>query len=100
MLDKYLKQTWFQSQEDFANNYEVIIPENFNFAYDIVDEWAKKEPNKKAMLWTNDEGKRIDFTFADFKKYSDMTASYFASLGITKGDTVMLILKRRYEDCC
>lgn len=97
MLDKYLKQTWFQSQEDFANNYEVIIPENFNFAYDIVDEWAKKEPNKKAMLWTNDEGKRIDFTFADFKKYSDMTASYFASLGITKGDTVMLILKRRYE---
>lgn len=97
MLDKYLKQTWFQSQEDFANNYEVIIPENFNFAYDIVDEWAKIEPNKKAMLWTNDEGKRIDFTFADFKKYSDMTASYFASLGITKGDTVMLILKRRYE---
>lgn len=97
MLDKYLKQTWFQSQEDFANNYKVIIPENFNFAYDIVDEWAKKEPNKKAMLWTNDEGKRIDFTFADFKKYSDMTASYFASLGITKGDTVMLILKRRYE---
>ena len=97
MLDKYLKQTWFQSQEDIANNNEVIIAENFNFAYDIVDEWAKKEPNKKAMLWTNDEGKRIDFTFADFKKYSDMTASYFASLGITKGDTVMLILKRRYE---
>ncbi len=97
MLNKFLKQVSFSSQEDFRKNYEVIIPDNFNFAYDVVDEWAKISPKKKAMLWTNDEGKRIDFTFSDFKKYSDMTASYFKSLGIKKGDTVMLILKRRYE---
>ena len=97
MLKKFLKQISFTSQQDFADNYEVLVPENFNFAYDVVDAWALEEPNKKAMLWTDDEGKRFDFTFADFKKFSDMTASFFAKLGIKKGDTVMLILKRRIE---
>ena len=97
MLKKFLKQISFTSQQDFADNYEVLVPENFNFAYDVVDAWALEEPNKKAMLWTNDEDKRFDFTFADFKKFSDMTASFFAKLGIKKGDTVMLILKRRFE---
>ena len=97
MLKKFLKQISFTSQQDFADNYEVLVPENFNFAYDVVDAWALEEPNKKAMLWTDDEGKRFDFTFADFKKFSDMTASFFAKLGIKKGDTVMLILKRRFE---
>lgn len=97
MLNKFLKQTVFKSQQDFKENYEVIIPENFNFAYDIVDAWAEKEPDKKAMCWINDTGRHIDFTFSDFKKYSDMTASFLKELGIKKGDTVMLILKRRYE---
>ena len=97
MLKKFLKQITFTSQKDFAENYAVNVPENFNLAYDVVDAWAEKEPEKKAMLWTNDEGRRIDFTFADFKKFSDMTASFFAKLGIKKGDTVMLILKRRFE---
>ena len=91
MLKKFLKQISFTSQQDFADNYEVLVPENFNFAYDVVDAWALEEPNKKAMLWTDDEGKRFDFTFADFKKFSDMTASFFAKLGIKKGDTVMLV---------
>ena len=68
MLKKFLKQISFTSQQDFADNYEVLVPENFNFAYDVVDAWALEEPNKKAMLWTDDEGKRFDFTFADFKK--------------------------------
>ena len=97
MLEKFLKKTAFSSQEDFCKNFEVIVPENFNFAYDVVDEWARTNPNKRAMCWVNDKGEHIDFTFADFKKYSDMTASYFSSLGIGKGDAVMLILKRRYE---
>ncbi len=97
MLEKYLKKIDFTSQEDFEQNYQVTVPENFNFAYDIVDEWARIEPEKKALCWTNDKGEHIDFTFSDIKKYSDQTASYFQSLGIAKGDKVMLILKRRYE---
>ena len=97
MLEKYLQQTEFSDFEDFKKNYKLIIPEKFNFGYDIVDEWAKKEPNKKALLWTNDHGECKEFTFSDIKYYTDQTASYFQSLGIKKGDIVMAILKRRYE---
>ena len=57
MLEKYLAQTQFTDFEDFKANYKLLVPENFNFAYDIVDEWAAKAPNKRALLWTNDKGK-------------------------------------------
>ncbi len=97
MIENFLKQTEFTDLEDFTKNYHLIVPENFNFGYDIVDEWAAKEPNKKALLWTNDKGECREFTFAEMKYYSDQTASYFISLGITKGDIVMAILKRRFE---
>jgi len=97
MLEKFLKQTQFESLEDFKQNFKIIVPENFNFGYDVVDAWAARQPDKKALCWTNDRGEHIDFTFADIKKRSDQTASYFQSAGIGKGDMVMLILKRRYE---
>ncbi|MBQ8099633.1 MAG: AMP-binding protein [Bacteroidaceae bacterium] len=97
MLEKYLKQTSFVSQEDFEKHLDITVPENFNFAYDVVDEWARLEPQRNALLWTNDCGEERQFTFGDLKYYSDQTASYFQSQGIGKGDMVMLILKRRYE---
>src|SRR5574344_2536183 len=97
MLEKYLSQTHFSSQEDFKRNLHINVPENFNFAYDVVDEWARIEPERKALLWTNDHDAYRQFTFKDIKYYSDQTASYLQSLGIGKGDMVMLILKRRYE---
>lgn len=97
MIENFLKQTVFTSTDDFAKNYHVEIPDNFNFGYDIVDEWAKVSPTKKALCWTNDQGEHIDFTFNDIKQKSDQAASYFQSLGIGRGDMVMLILKRRYE---
>ena len=97
MLERFLEQTTFESQEDFKKNFKIKVPENFNYGYDVVDTRAEKEPLKKALCWTNDKGDHIDFTFAEIKKYSDMTASYFQSLGIGSGDMVMLILKRRYE---
>ena len=97
MLEKFLKQTKFSSQEDFIKNFHINVPENFNFGYDVVDEWARIAPDKKALCWTNEEDHHIDFTFADIKRESDKTASFFLSLGIKRGDMVMLILKRRYE---
>ena len=97
MLERFVKQTTFSSQEDFMKNFKIIVPENFNFGYDVVDEWAKTDPDKKALCWINDKGEHIDFTFADIKRESDKTASYFSSLGIGHGDMVMLILKRRFE---
>lgn len=97
MLERFIEQTHFTSQEDFIKNLRIKVPENFNFGYDVVDAWAAEEPERKALLWTNDKGEHIQFTFADLKKYADMTASWFQSLGIGRGDKVMLILKRRYE---
>lgn len=97
MLERFLKKCEFESLEDFRENYEVKVPENFNFAYDVVDKWAEEEPDKPALLWTNDKGEEHQFSFSDMKEASDRTASFFRSLGIGKGDKVMLILKRRYQ---
>ena len=73
MLEKFLNQTTFESQDDFKQNFKIKVPNNFNFGYDVVDVWAAEEPGKKALCWTNDQGEHIDFTFAEIKKYSDMT---------------------------
>ncbi len=97
MIEKFLEKTEFADFEDFKANYKLLVPENFNFGYDIVDAWAAKEPDKRALLWTNDKGECREFTFGEIKKYSDQTASYFQRLGIKKGDIVMAILKRRFE---
>ena len=97
MLERFVEKTCFTSQEDFVNNLKIKAPENFNFGYDVVDAWAKEQPNKRAICWTNDKGEHIDFSYADLKEKTDKTAAYFQSLGIGKGDMVMLILKRRFE---
>ena len=97
MVERFLSQTSFTSQEDFIKNLKINVPENFNFGYDVVDAWAAEQPDNNALLWTNDKGESRQCSFADMKRYTDMTASYFQSLGIGRGDMVMLILKRRYE---
>jgi acetyl-CoA synthetase len=97
MLERFVKQTKFTSQEDFIKNLEIKVPDNFNFGYDVVDAWAAEQPDKKAILWTNDQGASHQYTFAELKEKTDATASFFQSLGIGHGDAVMLILKRRIE---
>ena len=97
MVERFLKQTTFTSVEDYNKNLEFIIPEHFNFAYDVMDAWAEEAPEKLALLWTNDQGEEIRATFKQLKEQSDQAASYLQTLGIGKGDPVMLILKRRYE---
>ena len=97
MLEKYLRKVEFDSLEDFRKNFEIIVPDNFNFGYDVVDEWARTDPDKLALLWTNDEGKEQRYTFADIKRKSDQVASFYQSLGIGHGDCVMMMLKRRAE---
>lgn len=97
MIERFLKQTTFSSQDDYRKNLEFTIPRNFNFAYDVMDVWAEQEPGKVALIWTNDEDEERFFTFQELKDASDRVASYFLSLGIGHGDMVMLILKRRHE---
>ena len=95
-FEKYVKND-FKSYEDFSQNFKLNAPDDFNFAYDIMDDLAERHPNKRAMLWTDVEGNVKEFTFLDFKKLSNKAVNFFTSLGIKKGDMVMLILKRQYE---
>lgn len=97
MIERFLKQTHFESVEDYNKHLEFIIPENFNFAYDVMDVWAEEAPEKLAILWTNDQGDEIRTTYGELKEQTDQAASYLLTLGIGKNDPVMLILKRRYE---
>lgn len=97
MIERFLTQTSFTSEEDFKANLHFKVPENFNFAYDVMDVWAEERPDKLALLWTNEQGAELRFTFQDLKEQTDQTAAYFQSLGIGHGDKVMLILKRHYQ---
>lgn len=69
----------------------------FNFGYDVIDRIAAENPDKTAMVWCNEKGDERIFSFKDMKEQSDRAASFFMSIGIQKGDAVMLILKRHYE---
>jgi len=97
ILKKYLNKIEFNSYKEFKADYKLNIPENFNFAYDVVDEIAAADPDKIAMVWCDDKGNEAIFTFAQMKYYSDKAANFFKSKGIRKGDPVMLILKRHFE---
>ncbi len=97
MLEKYIDLKDYHSFEEFQENFNVKVPENFNFGYDVVDEWARKSPDKIAMVWCDEKGAEATFTFGQMKYYSDKAANFFRSVGIQKGDPVMLILRRRYE---
>ena len=97
MLDKYLSHIDYNSYQEFFDTFEIRIPEHFNFAFDVVDEIALKTPEKIAMVWCDDKGGEATFTFGQMKHFSDKAANFFRSIGIRKGDPVMLILKRRYE---
>ena len=97
MEERFLEKTEFENYKDFVKNYKLKIPENFNFAYDVMDEIAKNNPKGKALVWTNDEGDYLEITFAKMKELSDAAASFFMEQGVKRGDFVMLILQRRYE---
>jgi len=97
ILSRYCPRIEFESYEDFYANYTCKTPENFNFAYDIVDEWARLKAEKTALVWTNDEEEMKSLTFGEIKRLSDKAANVFLGMGIKKGDVVMLILKQRPE---
>jgi len=97
VLEKYLPCIEFSSYEDFMDNFKIIVPDDFNFGFDIVDEWARREPDKLALLWCDDHGGEQRFTFNDLSRLSNRAANYFSSLGINKGDVVMCVLRQRYE---
>lgn len=92
---KYVTETL--DENGFLIDMKFNPPENYNFAFDVVDELAKKCPNKTAMLWLSKDKEKRVFSYLDISRYSNKTANYLMSLGIKKGDKVILVLKRHYQ---
>ncbi|MCL2680142.1 MAG: AMP-binding protein, partial [Coriobacteriia bacterium] len=98
LLKKYCPRIDFDSYEDFHANYRLDIPADFNFAYDVVDQWAQVQPDKRALHWIDDKGTELVQTFADIASMSDQLAAAFTQqLGLKKGDIVLLLLRQRWE---
>ncbi len=96
LADRYIR-TDFTSQEDFERHFSLTVPKQFHFAYDIVDEYARTQPDKRALIWCDVQGHERTFTFGDMSRLSDKAANLFAANGLKKGDPVILMLKRRYQ---
>jgi acetyl-CoA synthetase len=97
MLERFLPKSNFSSYEDFYRNFRVEVPVGFNFAWDVVDVIASDDPSRPALVWCDEKGAESTFNFGQMRDFSMKAASFFISLGLGKGDPVMLILKRRYE---
>jgi acetyl-CoA synthetase len=97
LLDNYLEKSDFDSYEDFYAHFTVKIPDNFNFAYDVLDVLAEKNGSAPALVWCDENGAEASFSYAELKTLSDKGAAAFRAAGIGKGDPVMLILKRRWQ---
>ena len=94
----YLVKTEFESYEDFLRNYFLRYSDNFNFATDVVDAYARREPDRLALVYCDENGRNERrFTFSEISELSSRCAAYLLSLGIKKKDSVMVILKRRWE---
>ena len=97
---KPLYEKFSKSEFDEAGHFvgfSLQYDENYNFAYDVVDEIARQEPEKRALVWCDEYGHERVFTFQEISELSSKAANYFLSQGIRKGDRVMLMLKRHYE---
>lgn len=94
---RFLAKDKFENYADYIANGAPIVPEHFNFAYDVVDVIANESPDKLAIIWVDDNGERRNFTFSDLSKMSNAAANYLTSRGLKRGDTVLLFLRRRWE---
>ncbi|MDR2296097.1 MAG: AMP-binding protein [Clostridiales Family XIII bacterium] len=96
LTDRYGRED-FSDFDDFARNFRIEAPADFNFAFDCIDALARLSPDKTAMVWCNDKGDEARHSFARIAAYSDAAARFFAASGIGRGDAVMLILRRRAQ---
>lgn len=92
---RYVDETY--APDGQLETFSVHYPDNFNFGYDIVDDIAMNDPDRRAMIWCNPEGEEHIFTFADMKRWSDKTANFLVNQGIKRGDYVLVVLRRHYQ---
>ena len=96
LIHHFVKKTNFESYEDFKENFKVEIPDNFNFAYDVIDRYAAENPQKIAFIWCDDYDNEKIMTFGELKTETDKAANLFQKYGVKKGSSVILTLKSRY----
>lgn len=92
---RYVEETY--APDGQLETFSVHYPDNFNFGYDVVDDIAMNDPDRRAMIWCNPEGEEHIFTFADMKRWSDKTANFLVDQGIKRGDYVLVVLRRHYQ---
>lgn len=92
---RYVDETY--APDGQLETFSVHYPDNFNFGYDVVDDVAVNDPDRRAMIWCNPEGEEHIFTFADMKRWSDKTANFLVDQGIKRGDYVLVVLRRHYQ---
>ena len=92
---RYVDETY--APDGQLETFSVHYPDNFNFGYDVVDDIAVNDPDRRAMVWCNPEGEVHIFTFADMKRWSDKTANFLVDQGIKRGDYVLVVLRRHYQ---
>ena len=92
---RYVDETY--APDGQLETFSVHYPDNFNFGYDVVDDIAVNDPDRRAMIWGNPEGEEHIFTFADMKRWSDKTANFLVDQGIKRGDYVLVVLRRHYQ---
>ena len=97
LLSKFINRTDFRDYEDFSKNIRVTVPENFNFARDVVDEYARLCPEKRALVWCNAAGKEKTITFGELSALANRTVRFLLDSGVNRGDYVMSMLNRRWE---
>ena len=97
LLKRFVNREEFGSYEEFYRDFKILVPDDFNFGYDVVDVYAAEEPERRALVWCDDHGGERVIAFGELKELTDKAASFFARQGVRKGDPVMLLLKGRYE---
>ena len=95
LYKKYVSDGY--DSDGVLNEFDVHVPDNFNFGYDVIDEIAKNEPDRRAMIWVNEEGEEHIFTYSDLMKKSNQVANMLLAHGVNKGDKVLAVLKRHYQ---
>ena len=80
--------------DEMSRNFSITVPEYFNFGFDVIDDWAKKDRNKLAMIWVSQQGREKKYSFLDFSNLSNQAANILLKYGINKGDRVLIMLPR------
>lgn len=92
---RFIKDTF--DENGVLTKIECTVPENFNFGYDVIDEIARLDPDRRALVWVNEAGEEHTFTYSELMKKSNQTANMLLAHGIKKGDKVISVLKRHYQ---